>query len=72
MTTIEFTLKEQDHVELMVYDLLGRNVGQVVDDVLPAGKHSFQWMASHLPSGIYFCRLRTVEPTQLKRMLFVK
>jgi hypothetical protein len=45
-------------VTLNVYDLLGREVAALVNEVCPAGVYTLRWDASSLPSGIYFYRLR--------------
>ena len=44
-------------VSLAVYDLLGRRVATLVDDVQTAGSHEVVFDASRLPSGVYILRL---------------
>ena len=44
-------------MRLTVYDVLGRKVATLVDDVMTAGNHEVSWNASDLPSGMYFVRL---------------
>jgi hypothetical protein len=71
-TTIEFALPKDSHVKLEVYDLLGRLVATLVDDVRPAGYHMQRFDASALGTGIYFYRLSAGENSFLKKMLLVK
>ncbi len=80
-TQIQFTLAQPGMVLLTVYDMLGREVKQLVNGSLAAGKHSVQWDGSNergekAASGVYFYRLQafghTHSFTQLRRMLLIK
>ena len=44
-------------VSLRIFDLLGREVATLVNDIRSAGVYTVHWDASSLPSGIYFARL---------------
>ncbi len=56
-TTIPFATPADGAVNLAVYDLLGRRVATLVDEVVAAGSHEVNWTATDLPSGVYFVRL---------------
>ncbi len=61
-TTIRFELPEEARVTLVVYDVLGREVARLADEVFPAGSYTRVWNgrnASGTPvgSGMYFCRM---------------
>ncbi|MBK6507183.1 MAG: T9SS type A sorting domain-containing protein [Ignavibacteria bacterium] len=58
---------------LKVYDITGREVATLVNDIMPAGKHAVEFNANGLSSGIYFYSLN-VDGKQLgvKRMALVK
>lgn len=57
-TTISFDLPEPAQVTLLVFDLLGRNVGQVDGGILAAGtQHRLPFDATHLASGTYLFHL---------------
>jgi Secretion system C-terminal sorting domain/The GLUG motif len=72
-TTIEFTLAEDSHVSLKVFDMLGREVMTLVNGVMKAGEaHSVTFDASHLSSGIYFYRLETNQSSLVKRLALMK
>jgi hypothetical protein len=51
-------------VGLAVFDLLGREVAVLHRGALPAGRHTFAWDATGVPSGVYFVRLETLGPRQ--------
>jgi xylan 1,4-beta-xylosidase len=57
-TTLEFRISSLEFVTLKVFDVLGREVATLVNDVRPAGVYTVHWEASSLPSGVYFYRLR--------------
>jgi hypothetical protein len=59
-TSIGFSLAEAGLVRLTVYDVLGREVAVLADDVYPAGGHHVTLDAAGLPSGIYVYRLEAL------------
>ncbi len=71
-TVIRYHLGKASHVSLVVYDITGRQVAQLADEVQPAGSHQASWDAMRLPSGIYFYRLTAGSFTALKRMTLLK
>jgi len=72
-TTISFTLAEDGHVSLKVFDMLGREVQTVVDGNLKAGElHNAVFDASGLSSGIYFYRLETTKNSLVNKMMLLK
>jgi len=72
LTSIIFDLPNTSFVNLVVYDLLGREVEVLVNDNLKAGSYSYKWNASNYSSGIYFYRLSTTDFTDTKKMILVK
>lgn len=56
-TTIRFGLPEAGHVDLVVYDGLGREVTRPISGVKGAGIHDVHFEAGGLPSGVYFYRI---------------
>lgn len=71
-TTLRFTLPDEAKVELALYDLTGRVVATLVDEVKSAGEHSAIWQASALPAGIYVARLQTGDFTATTKLALVK
>ncbi len=53
-TVIQYALPVDAHVSLTVYDVLGRDVQTLVNDVVPAGYHQVRFDASALSTGVYF------------------
>lgn len=71
-TTILFSLSAANHVTLKVFDLLGREVAELVNNQLQAGSHSINFDASKLSSGTYFYKLQVGNVVQVKKMLLMK
>ena len=72
VTTIPFATPSNGAVRLEVYDLLGRRVATLVDEVVTAGSHEVNWNASDLPSGMYFVRLTAGSFMATERMSLVR
>jgi hypothetical protein len=70
-TIIEFTLPKNEHVKLSVYDILGRKVVDIYDQVLEAGTHKHR-LSMDVPSGIYLYRLRAGNTAITRKMALVK
>ncbi|MCF8307339.1 MAG: T9SS type A sorting domain-containing protein [Ignavibacteriales bacterium] len=71
-TTIEYTLEKKEQVNLKVYDLLGRELAVLVNEVQEAGSHRVRFAAGELPAGVYFYTLRAGDFVQTKKMCFIK
>jgi hypothetical protein len=68
-TMIRYDLPVNARVVLSVYNVLGQNVGTLVNGEAEAGSQSASWDASSLPSGIYFYRLEAEEIGGSKRFV---
>ena len=58
-TTLRFAMKQTGHIRLSVYDVLGREVAELVNGTREAGYHKVSWHAEAAPSGVYFVRMTT-------------
>ena len=71
-TQIRFTLPEQSQVSLVVYDMLGREVVRLVDEVLPAGEQTVRFDASNLANGVYIYRIQAIQQERVRMMTLIK
>jgi hypothetical protein len=71
-TTISFHLPFTGQVRLVVCNLLGQQVAELVNDQLSAGDHELQLDASNLSSGTYFCVLTSGQHSAVRKMLLLK
>ncbi len=76
-TTIEFNIPTRTNVALNIYNLLGQQVNQLVDQDYAAGNYRVTWDGTNhagekVSSGIYLYRLETDDYTSTKKMLLLK
>ena len=71
-TTINYSIPEAGNVELKVYDVLGNEVANLVNQEMAPGNYTANFDASSLASGIYIYTLRTNNFVEAKKMLFLK
>ncbi|MHB1050421.1 MAG: family 10 glycosylhydrolase [Bacteroidota bacterium] len=75
-TTILFSVPNTagrgDAISLRIYDVLGRVVTTLVNDVRTAGNYSVNFDASQLSSGIYYYQLRSGSFAKTKKMVLMK
>jgi hypothetical protein len=71
-TEIVFSLTKRDKVRLIVYDILGREITTLVDEVRPAGRHVVPWTAVGMSSGVYFYRFTAGSYTCTKKLVVLK
>jgi hypothetical protein len=57
-TTIEFELKAKTQATLQVYNHMGQQVAELLNESKAPGNHQLTWNAAHLPPGLYFLRLQ--------------
>ena len=70
-TAISYSLPAATYVTLQVFDITGRLVEVLVDEVQGPGVHQVQWERKDRASGIYFCRLRAGGSTHTKKMVLL-
>ncbi len=71
-TIINYTLPTDGKVVIRVYDILGREVAELVNEFKTAGKYSVQFNGSNLASGIYFYRIGAGKFSQTKKLVLTK
>jgi hypothetical protein len=71
-TTIEFSLPDELHVRLEAFDITGKKVATVVDNLMNAGHHQATWDAAGFGSGIYFIRLSAGNSVETRKTILLK
>jgi len=71
-TTISYTIPNESQVNLIVYDIMGRKVAELVSGKQSAGGHVIEFDASSLASGTYFYKLTAGEFISVKKMVLLK
>ena len=76
-TTIAFDLPSEQRVQMAVYSVNGELARTLIDDVLPAGRHSMTWAGigddgRPLPAGIYWVRTQAKNQRDVRKLVLVK
>ena len=76
-TTIEYDLKQNSHVELIIYNILGRKIIQLVSQDENPGKKSITWdgtdnSGNSVSTGVYIYNLKLDDVSFTKKMLMIK
>jgi streptogramin lyase len=71
-TTISFSLPSSTFTSLKVYDILGNEVANLVNEEKPAGNYEVRFNASSLTSGTYFYKLQAGSFIETKKMILLK
>jgi len=71
-TTIRYEIMQAGLTSLIIYDMLGREVEVLVNMEQSAGLYELKFNASDYSAGVYFCRIRSGQFSQLIKLLLVK
>jgi hypothetical protein len=71
-TVISYQLPVTGIVTLKVYNVIGQEVAEIVNEVKQAGVHTVQFDGSNLPSGVYLYKLNAGNFISTKKMMFLK
>ncbi|HSW54362.1 MAG TPA: PQQ-binding-like beta-propeller repeat protein [Ignavibacteriaceae bacterium] len=71
-TTIKYSIPTSEFVTLKIYDVLGNEVGTLVNEEKPAGSFEVEFEAAELSSGIYFYTLQSGSFIQTKKLVLIK
>ena len=72
VTAIQFDLPDDSFVTLRVYNLLGQQVAQLVNEERPAGVYEITFDACDLASGIYYYQLTSGNTSLVRKMSVIK
>ena len=71
-TKINFSIAKPGNVKLIVYNLLGQKVVELLNGFMNAGEHNITFDAGKLTSGVYLYSIRTDNFVQTKKMILMK
>ncbi len=72
VTVIRYSLPVSSYVTLIVYDILGREVATLVDEMQDAGFKMQMFDASSLPSGVYMYKMKAGDFSDVKKFVVMK
>jgi hypothetical protein len=71
-TTIRYDVSRPGLVQVKVYDLMGREVTELVNDQHPAGSYSIIWNAQGFASGVYYYRITAGDFVSVRKLVLMK
>lgn len=71
-TTISFSLPQSGNVKLTVYNLLGEQVAELVNEFREAGVYTINFTASNLNSGLYIYKIEASDFVQARKMTLIR
>ena len=72
VTMISFSLPAEMAAQVIVYDMLGRAISVLANDVYAKGYHELYWDASAQASGIYFVKMIAGDQTNIQKLMLIK
>jgi len=72
VTTFFYHMQKRNYARLSVYDVLGREVAVLIQDIQPRGVNSVIFDAGQLPSGMYICRLEAGTNASVRNIVLVR
>ncbi len=71
-TTIKYSISQSSNVQINIFNLLGQKVENLFDGYQNAGEYSVLWIASEMPSGVYFAKLNSEKNSKSIKMMLLK
>ena len=71
-TTISYSISKRSYVTIKVYDIIGKEVAELINGEKSAGKYEIQFDANVLSSGIYFYQLEADDFIARRKMILIK
>jgi hypothetical protein len=71
LSTIRYSIPEGGRVRLTVYDVTGRPVDVLIDEIMAPGIHEIAFDARALPCGIYLCCMRMGAQTDSEKLTLI-
>ncbi len=71
-TTINYSIPKSSFVTIIVYDILGREVENLVNEEKKAGNYSLNFNASSLASGVYIYKMQAGKFIDTKKLILMK
>jgi hypothetical protein len=76
-TQLNYDLPSESHTRILIFDVKGREVAELVNRDLQAGRYTAMWNGKDtngvsMPAGIYFARMITSDYAKTVKMLLVK
>jgi 5-hydroxyisourate hydrolase-like protein (transthyretin family) len=71
-TVISFQSPVANHIRIMVYDLLGREVAVLMDEKKEPGRYEVRFDGKNLASGVYLYRMQAGQYVETRKLLLIR
>jgi hypothetical protein len=71
-TKIKYAIPHLSNVTIKVFDILGNEIENLVNEEKQSGTYEVEWNATGLPSGVYFYQLKSRDYIETKKLVLVK
>jgi len=71
-TTFEFNIQNSMDYKISIINVLGKEIEIIHNGWINSGNHSITWNGEHLKSGIYFCKLSSLNGVLTKKIILLK
>lgn len=72
VTSIKFDIPKSSFVKMKMYDVLGKQVDDLVNQDMEPGRYEVNWDGTNYSSGVYFYRIETKDFTKVMKMVLLK
>ena len=72
VTNIIYGLSENTNVQIVIFDLSGKQVESLINEFQEVGYHSVEWNADNYPSGVYFVKMIAGDYISNQKLMLVK
>jgi hypothetical protein len=69
---LRYSVPSGGRVRISVHDMLGREVGTILEGSTSGGEHSVSFNAGEFPAGIYYCRLEGMGAIMTTQLVLVR
>ncbi|RPI17436.1 MAG: T9SS C-terminal target domain-containing protein, partial [Ignavibacteriae bacterium] len=63
---------QKSEVRLVIYDILGKEIAVLVNELSNPGTYEIEWNAANYPSGIYYYKITAGDYSETKKMILIK
>ena len=69
---ITYEIPEYTNVQIIIFDLSGRQVQSLINEFQSPGYHSINWNADNHPSGMYFVKMIAGDYVNTQKLMLIK
>lgn len=72
ITNIRFNIKTSENIKIYVFDITGKNIITLINNIIEPGEYEIIWNPQELPSGIYLYKMETKKLSFSRRMIIIR